>query len=816
MASRAAGNDGGPPIFGRAEIFDELVRELETARDGDGRAVFLIGATGIGKSTLLRAAVGVAQDLGFEVRRGRALPADPPLPFEVIRELVRPSVATERPEDPPEPAGGLPLFLAPHEGGLFADAVFHSEGQGSGGAADRLLSHLARTADRSDSSLSTLLGQVSEFFLSLGREKPTVLAIDDLQFADDSTLTFLQQFLPLLPESRIVLLATVATSEERPSHGAGAIERLLAMGSVRSFKVRPMTETELGQYVRWLLRGKDPGHDAVMRWFTQTEGNPLFTEHLVRASTGLAPPTGEPRNQDFMEVLRSRLRNLGETERRTAAYAAVLGKEFDFSTLASASGQDEERLSESLDKLVHGGILREKPGEVYEFVSERVRTEMYAQLTETRRRILHRRAGAALLAHTGKREVSVYELARQFYLGRDDRKAVEYSQRAAELAASAFAFDVAGIHLERALECARRLEPRDVPLELALQVQMGGFLGEVGDLKGSEELLGDAVARARAQPELTNELGLALLGLARARSDLSQYDSARELAGEAYGILESAGNHLALLTAHRMLGLASWRLGDLPRAEHHLRAEIAIAQELGTPTDRGHALIDLANTLTQSGMDRVEEAIGLYDEAAKVFMQGNDLAARARVLMNRAILLHSVGQRDRALAEMKLAAESAEKSRSPIWIEYANINLAQFYAELPDLPKARVALERAETTLEALGDRLGRQQTRMIRGIIAFAEGDLVGTEQAYREALTMAEQLHLGSELAEMKFRFALLAQRRGDDREAQRCLDESLKAGVLTVRAELTDQVEALQSELRGQANTAALSSTVPSSKT
>lgn len=799
MATRAAESSKAVPLFGRAEIFDELVHQLEEARGGEGRAAILVGPAGIGKSTLLRASTSLARDLGYSVRLGRALPADPPLPFGLIRDLLREPESAPRTKRTEEVPSGLPLFLAPHEGGMLAEAVFQPEGSETGAAPDRLLAHLARSTERVDSNRSALFIQISDYFLQLGRDQPLLLAVDDLQFADESSLAFLIQFLKLLPESRVVVLATSPPVSECPPRTPEQLEQFLSDPHVHSLKVRPMTETELGQYVRWLLRGKDPGRDALMRWFTQTDGNPLFTEHLVRASTGLVPtPPAEPRSQDFLEVLHTRLQNLGEPEKRVIAYAAVLGKEFDFSTLVRASGQDEESLSESLDKLVHGGILREKPGEIYEFVSERVRSDVYAQLTETRRRILHRRAAEALLAAAPDRPVSVYELARQFYLGRDDPNAVEYNQRAAELAAQAYAFDVAVVHAERALECQRRIEPRDVALELRLMVQMGRFLDESGEIPRSEELLVDAVARARAQTGAEAELALALLGLARTRSDLGQFHSARELAAEAYPILERLGNRRGLLTAHQLLGLSSWRLADIPEAEKHLRAEIELAGTVGSVAEQGHAFIDLANALAQQGEGRLGEALELYDQALQLLLTDNDLTARARVLMNRAILLHGGGQRPRALQEMVEALETAEKSRSRIWIGYCSLNMSQFYAELPDLPKARAAIERAEALLAPLGDQLGAQQAHMIRGMIHTAAGDYAPAEEEYAAALALAEELELSSMTAEMKYRLANLARLRGNSAEARRLLKEAEQAGVLTLRGDLTNEVRDLERQL------------------
>src|SRR6204780_4201990 len=115
------------------------------------------------------------------------------------------------------------------------------------------------------------------------------------------------------------------------------------------------------------------------------------------------------------------------------------------------------------------------------------------------------------------------------------------------------------------------------------------------------------------------------------------YARARDLALEAFGILVQRGHPRGLLAAHRSLGVACWRLGDLTTAVEHQRAALAISETVGTPSERGHALIDLANTYTLMGPARNTEAAALYEEAARIFAETKDPSARARVLMNRAL-----------------------------------------------------------------------------------------------------------------------------------------------------------------------------------
>jgi tetratricopeptide (TPR) repeat protein len=803
LASGSASGGRSAPLFGRSEVAEEVLRTLEeTRRDGAGRLLFLLGHGGVGKSTVLRSVAVTAGSHGYSVLLGRCLPVETPRPFALVEDLLRAAQGLGRDGASLGADGGnLPLYAAVFDSAPPDSRADRGPGFGepprSASEADHLLEVLANPVERIDADRSSLFGRLTDFFRELARAAPLFVGVDDLQFADESSLEFLRQLVGAIGDARIVVVATSQPLTEAPPRTISLLERLAASPRLVTLWLRPMTESELTEFVRWLLNGRDPGRDAVMRWFSQTEGNPLFTEYLVRASTGFAGPgtgMGEGTTPDLGELLRARVRRLSETEQRVLVHAAVLGKEFNFATLEVACGQEEERLSESLDHLVHEGLIRESGGEVYEFVSERARVDVYSQLTETRRRLLHRKVARALLAHDGITNANLYELARQFFLGRDDAMAVDLNSRAADAAARAYAFDTAVVHIERALECQRRIVPRDLAVELRMLIELGHYHDELGDFHRAEEVLVDAVARARALPDDTVDLAYALLGLAQTRCDVSQFASAREIANEAYTILEKLDNKKGLMAAHRALGVACWRLGELPVAEEHQRAQLVLAETYGTPAEHGHALIDLANTYSLKGRERLAETLTLYETAAGIFAEIRNPSAEARVLMNRALLHHFADQTDEALRVMTEALGAAERSRSPIWIGYCCLNIAQFYTEREDAARAKPMIDRAASLLDPMGDQLAHQQTMMIRGMIAELESDYPAAEASYQDALALARTLTLTAEIAEMLFRLSELALRLGDAPRAKLYLEEAREAGIGTFHADLAPKVEDL----------------------
>jgi tetratricopeptide (TPR) repeat protein len=803
-AASADGMPSGLPVFGREDVVAEVVRALDQARGGVGQGLLLTGPSGIGKSHLLRVAIERARASGYRVLLGRALPTDLPAPYALIRDLL--SSETELPTEPvprheATSDAGIPMYLLPFLATDSAPALPSTPRVApeprSAEEVDAILLPLGTvTGEGLGQGQQELTARVAEYLRELARERPLLLAVDDLQFADSSSIEVIYRLSEGIGHSPLAIIATVSEAPEGTPRTRTLLDQVRGAASFRSASLRPFGPAEVAEFVAWIQGGRPAPPNDVLRWQTQTEGNPLFLEQVVRSTMGYGTPTEEhlKDTRDIAEVLRRRVALLGDPDRRLLVYAVVLGKEFSFADLVAVSGITEERGTESLDRLVHEGILRGRGREVYEFVSEAVRVGIYSELTETRRRILHQKTGLALEA----RGASDPELARHFFLGREEAKAVEYNARAAQAATRAFAYDTAVAHVARALEAERRSPNRSPRAELRLLTELGRLHDELYNLRRSDETLTEAVQLARSQTGLELELGRALLALAQTRSDMSEYTSSTALASEAAGILAEFGTARDLMAAHRVLGVTCWRLGRTAEAEAHQRAALEIAEREGTPSEVGHTLIDLANSMTFTGIDRLSDTLELYGRAADLFETQEDEAARARVLMNRAVLQYSAGRVDAARSDLARAIVSAERARSPIWIGYCYLNLAQIEAESGRPAEARLALDRSVSAVGLLGDRLASQQLAMARGMVAEAEGQFPAAELHFAEALAQARGLGLGAEETEMLIRMAGNSHRQGQDGQARILLDQARAQGHLNQRIDLLERVAALEQTL------------------
>ncbi|HEV2317928.1 MAG TPA: AAA family ATPase [Thermoplasmata archaeon] len=760
------------PVIGRPEMLAAFRDRRDSVERGHGAVTILEGEAGVGKSTFLSFFLQESRKRGDRVLAGHARPGVEAPPFQLIREAL-----------------GIDL-PSPGIGGEGAEEPSASSGE-------RLAEMLRSLGDSTDPGRARSFGPLTEAFLGLARGAPTIVAFENLDDVDPGSLEFLTHLAPSVVDHRLWIILTSPPAGGLHEAARQFIETLPRAASTDRFVLRPLAPGELGEFVHWVDPSRPARPQELNLWYTETGGNPLFLEQVVRAARRSTPSLWEQASASglpFTEFVHARLREIPDEERRVLSLGAVIGREFSFPLLLSATGVEEERLAELVERLVERGLLREVPPDLLEFSRDDLRELVYADMTETLRRLLHQRVTEAIEA-TGRHDPdTVFALAHHAYFGRIEPVALEYNRRAAEFAARVASPEIARTHLERALECLRRMEPVERVGELEIVLELALALDRVGELERAEATLRDALARG---PPAAAPAGVAAellpVYLARILTDQGRWDEARRLTDQLLDHVDEMAAPASRLALHRLRGEIEYYRGSYAESVRYQNLALEAAQKLGDLREVALVRVRRANALAMIP-DCVDEAIPAYREATAELLRLGDPAEAAYSQLFLGITLAQNGRTPEGLVELESAAVLAEESSDLRQLGWALFNIADLRREVQELEVARRQNARSREILTRIGDQFGLAQTHIIAGKIGIATGELDDAERELLEAFRLVRQLRTEPDELEVLLRLAEVAFGRGDVPLARARADELRRREVERLRPDLRADVRRL----------------------
>jgi DNA-binding SARP family transcriptional activator/tetratricopeptide (TPR) repeat protein len=508
------------PVVGRDRELIAALDALGRAASGEGGALLVTGALGIGKTRLVEALLAKAEQHGFHTLRGAAHEEEGRTPYAPLVEALDPLVARR-----PELAAAL---TASAQGAL--SLLLPSLWRGRGGGQQAVDRH------RIFSAVAQLLAQAAA-------DRGALLAIDDMHAADEATLALFHHLARSAAGERLLL---VGGMRDEPLPEAAALVRssLLGRGAAIELALGPLDRAAVSSVARRAAARPLPAA-ALAAIERSAAGNPFFAEELA-ASIDASGEFTVPRR--LREVVGRRLERLEPLGERLLAALAVIDDGFTAAQLAALVG--DARVDEALREAVAAGVLETARGR-YAFRHALVRDELAGRLPEQLLRAGHADAARLLAADDAPPEVVAHHLLRA---GRP-REAVPLLIRAAEWAAGVGAYRDGADWAERARGHA---DAQQRPELLALRAQLLHGAGDVTAAGAYDDAV--AIAPAERVPALRTKQAHAYF----AQGDISSAKAALE------GVHAGRQEDLSELLFVR--GMMAWHTGDWDDA-HRLAAE---------------------------------------------------------------------------------------------------------------------------------------------------------------------------------------------------------------------------------------------------
>ncbi len=824
--------DGLTPLVGRqSELvrLDELWREAVAGRP---RWVLLSGEPGIGKSRLVETLVRNVNPAEARVLVCHCSPYRQNSAFAPVTEAIVRRLGLADPEPLETRLARLESWLAAH--GLPASPTVPLLAPLLDLPVGDQYPDLELTpARRRQKTLEAL----TAWLLAGARQKPVLCVVEDLHWADPSTLELLGMILQISGPHRLL---TVLTSRSEfqppwPIHEPGNV-----------WTLHRLADAEVIRLATEVAAGRPLPPPVVREIVARTDGVPLFVEELTKMilESDLVEKVGDevrlrralPRQAipvTIQDSLMARLDRLGSAK-PLAQWGAVLGRVFRQDVLEAVAGGASSDLARDLDRLVAAGLLARTgtgTSAAYVFKHALMQDAAYQSLLKATRREHHRRAGETLERQFPELAATQPEvLAHHFTEAGETRSALTHGYRAGEAALARSANQEAASHFRRGLEllAARPASPDLMPLELQYRLALGNVLLALQGYAAPE--VGRTFGRARelclrlgARPQL----GPAVYGLWSYSIVRCEFDNSTTLAAQLMTMARETGDPDLELEAEVVTGInCFWAQADLAQARHHLERAIALYDR---DRHHAHALIygqdpgviataHLVWTLfilgyPEQAMARVADLRRRSRARGHAYSIGYALAwentlwflARRAPAALRAsaeacqfcaehgfplwqIVAAYVGAWARAVhggspdaaREIRQELAAWQATGATVSQAYQTSVLAEVHRLQGNVPAALQAVDEALALTQSCGDRWYRPELLRMRGelLLARAEDQVEAAERCLRESLDLARAM--GARLWELRTAVSLgqLWFRQDRAEEARRLL-ENTRAG-------------------------------------
>lgn len=615
MARRVA----SPVFIGRRAELERVAAGLRAAAGGQPAAFLVAGEAGVGKTRFVEESAGMAREAGFRVLAGSCIQlAEGALPYAPIVEALRPLPAEYSPAD-------LDRLL------------------GAAGRAElvRLMPEIGEAHDPPTTGTGAAQGRLFEILLGvltrLAAERPLLCIVEDLHWADRSTLDLVTFAVRTLRQGAVVLLATYRSDELHRRHPLlPVLAELERSGRIERLELGPFERPELEAQVAGIL-GRPPELALLERLWARSEGNAFYAEELLAAGAaqGRLPDT-------LREVLLARVASLSEPTQELLRVAAVGGTRISGPLLATLTGTTGADLLAALREAVGRGLILPAEGGAvgYVFRHALLQEALYADLLPGERTSLHASYARALSEDADPSDPALAaELAFHWSEAHDLPRTLEASVAAGRAAERSYAFAEAQAQFERALELWDR-----VP-----DAESRSQLDRAGLLERAARALWGASASSRA--------------ITHVRAALDLIDAGRDPVRA--GLLHELLGEYTVAVAESEAGLAE------------CRAAVRLVPADPPSAARARVLAQLGRSLYFMG--RFQEAATICDEAIGVAQRVGARDFEAQALISRANCLGFFGAVERAIVDCQQAHEIALEIGAPEIVARADFNLAVMY-----------------------------------------------------------------------------------------------------------------------------------------
>ncbi len=631
-----------------------------------------------------------------------------------------------------------------------------------------------------------------EFFTRIAQQRPTLILLDDLHWADEASLALLENLLSVTDQAPLLFCLIFRPQREKGCWHLRDRADSNFHHRYTEIWLRPISEEQSRQLLTNLLPGAEFTPRTQQEILDKSAGNPFYLEEVVRSliESGAVAPV-ETRDEGFTSIadfarslkrrdarleerkpkkwqvtkkieqiqvpdtlqgaITARIDRLTEDTRQALQMAAVIGRRFQAEILGSIV-EAEAELGGWLAQLERSDLIKRTEqtsrDETYMFPDSLVQEVAYANLLMQRRQEFHRKVGEALEKTLGDRiEQECALLAHHFSQSDDKIRASKYLELAGQKAQRDFSNETAIQNYTLLLELwEEQYDPEEIWERrfdiLKRRQQVYGLRGmqqeRESDLNRMMQL-----AESHADDALRAET---LTQLADLYQWTSRYDALEEAANAALKLQTARGDEVGQAAALQQLGVAAYVRGDYERARPLLERAVSLHQAQGDTQGEAWSAMYLGMIHLQTGnygeaAQQHQHAYALAQGRQDMFQMGIHLTNAARVSLQ-------LGDYKQALAQFRESLEMKTRVGDRVGQGFSlyGVGLAQLY--LAQYAEAEISLQKSLELRHQIEDKRGLSYTLQGLGLVKLAQGQFEPAARHFHEALELRRALQLQLEI--------------------------------------------------------------------
>lgn len=584
-------------------------------------------------------------------------------------------------------------------------------------------------------------------------DSPLVLFLDDLQWADATSLNLLHYMARNIRQNKVLILGTyrpediIQSDDGKPHHLMTTMQNMNREDLLEKVDLNRLDHAHTETLINNALGSSTLGDDIIERIYGESGGTPLYTLEVMKLLVGCGHiaqkdgawnAVGDIKEMDIpskvYDVIKRRIDRLDRGQRQIMDCASVIGEEFQSGVVGKVMDLNKFRLLEDLSDIEKTHQLIHYLMERYRFDHAKIRDVLYNGIGEELRREYHKMIGSTLSEIHGENMDEVLgEVAFHYHEARDTR-AIEYLVKAGDKARDCYENEEA-IYLY-----LRAFETIDGPDKWKLLEEIGDIKVLTGDYEDANTAFGktiDAIQDGEDKARVHRKIGETLEKMGDFETALKPLGKAMELIGD-----EMSTERGRIKVAE---GYAYYRSGNYEKAMPLFLEGLEIFKmNEGNDVDLAHGLRAVGNIHYSKG--NIDGALESYEKSLYVTERIDDLKGTATNLANIGVMNHIRGDMEKAFDFYNKGLAIREKIGNKSGIADSLNNLGMLLAGRGELGKALDCYKRCLAIEESIGNKSGIADSLNNIGTMHHNMGELDAMLECHERSLEI--RMEIGDQL--------------------------------------------------------------------